>query len=191
MALHELYKYINKYYDQVGRTLGPDWGAESWMWEGVWPCDSCGEPSGLPPAQNMSGAGSWACEVLFKHASWCWLCSYWSPPCIRVPQRAHRCGRGGGWWLGVYQGLEMVYRMCWEGLAAALSVLTLPWLRFLPEATGGNVQCSHLCGCGPGWAAREEGPGSEPGVSKVIDGAIFLGDSWAGPQDQSTQHSAS
>ena len=50
MALHELYKYINKYYDQVGRTLGPD------------PCRG-------PPGTEQAG------EALCGPGPWNWLCS--------------------------------------------------------------------------------------------------------------------
>lgn len=46
-----------------------------------------------------------------------------------------------GSWVGSCQGLEMVCRMCWKGHSDATSALTLPWLRPLPESTGGSMPC--------------------------------------------------
>lgn len=42
-----------------------------------------------------------------------------------------------GSWMGSYQGLEVVCRMCWKGHTDATSAPTLPWLRPLSESTGG------------------------------------------------------
>lgn len=112
MALHELYKYINKYYDQVGRP----WTPTGRLTQGL-PGDLRGSDPvthvgsfGLPQGQSSGGPGpSVAWEVFSKRASWHWLCSHLShcSP-FQLPSRTARHSAGGCGGQGVYQSLEMV-----------------------------------------------------------------------------------
>lgn len=65
--------------------------------------------------------------------------------------------------------------MYWEEHTAAL-------LSSLPESLSGSAVHSRPCGCGPGWAAREEGPVTGPEVSEVTIEPSFWGIPGLGPQ---------
>lgn len=128
MALHELYKYINKYYDQVGRTLGPD------------PCRG-------PPGTEQAG------EALCGTGPWDWLCSSLSSGYLLSTAGIPDTGAGP---LGHLPGPGSGVGDVLGGTHNCPSAPTSPWPASLPEST--VAVCHARPPLWDARAAREEGP---------------------------------
>lgn len=96
----------------------------------------------LLPTQSRGESGPWAWDVLFSMPPGIGCVLICPHPHTWAPQQVSQA-----WWWWWAAGWVPAWawrwacRMCWKGHPDATSAPTLPWLRPLPEPTGGSVPC--------------------------------------------------